>query len=122
MSSNAHDVYRSPKRLDVSPLLTLNHRMVWGTTEGQADALETGWGWDVGCFCVFVCVCVVWSEFLNGETTEFSSFDTSSVLHYHWFFWKILSGIDSGASPLLMEEIWLTTWDVEKRVDHGINY
>ena len=84
VSSNAHDVYRSPKRLDVSPLLTLNHRMVWGTTEGQADALEMGWGWDVGCFCVFVCV-LFGRSFWMVKTTQFSSFDTSSVLHYHWF-------------------------------------
>lgn len=58
---------------------------------------------------VFLCVCCLVGVFdLNGETTEFSTFYTSSVLHYHWFFWKILSGIDSGASPLLMEEIWLS--------------
>ena len=59
MSSNAHDVYRSPKRLDVSPLLT------W-TTDGLGDnrrAKRMLWRWDGdGMLGVFVFLCVLFGR------------------------------------------------------------
>lgn len=53
--------------------------MVWGTTEGRSGCFEMGWWW-VGMLCFFVC-CLVGVFDFNGETTEFSSFYMSSVLH-----------------------------------------
>lgn len=55
----------------------LDHWWFGGQPKGEADALEMGWGWDVGCFCVFVCV--VWSEFLIW-TVKPRSFQVSILL------------------------------------------
>ena len=62
----------------------LDHWWFGGQPKGEADALEMGWGWDVGCFCVFVFLCVLfgrsfWFERWNHGVFKFLYFFCSSL-------------------------------------------